>query len=303
MKKFIWALIASLILLTVSADSPAQGAELKSRIAVIDTGIDMTNNSVSNKIAYEVCILDFALCPNGKKTMEGSGAATLDPVRAASNGFYHGTQMASVIIKYNPNVEIVFIRVVAMTNAGYKGSVSPNNIGVALEWVKNNAQKYNIRAVSTSMGMPNKTTSCASNTLVENSIVSLKDKGIPSVFSNGNGYSYDRVDFPACFSPSIAVGGADYISNKYYPSLYSNNSTATDFYAYGKLIDAAAPNNTTGVVVGSSVSAALIASKWVLLSDKGLSYSQVYDTIKANTITVSTKNVKDAFIFNHELVK
>jgi hypothetical protein len=62
------------------------------------------------------------------------------------------------------------------------------------------------------------------------------------------------------------------------------------------------PNNKTGIVIGSSVSTALLASKWLMLSNQGLSYQEAYDTINFHSVVVSTKNVSNAKIFNHELV-
>jgi subtilisin family serine protease len=300
-KKLFIAVVAMSVAFVLFAEE-ASATENSKTIVVIDSGIDTTHKALEGKIVHEVCILDFAICPNNQKVMEGPGAATLDPVRAANNSFYHGTQMASVVIANNPNAKIVFIRIVPMTPKGGRASVSTNAMGNALKWVVENKDKHNIAVVSVSMGLPNKTSSCASNSLVESSIVSLKDSGIPSIFANGNSGKYDRVDFPACFAPSIAVGGADFISKRYFPALYSNNSTDTDFFAYGKTRDSAMPNNKTGIVIGSSVSTALLASKWLMLSNQGLSYQEAYDTINSHSVVVSTKKVSNAKVFNHELV-
>jgi hypothetical protein len=300
-KLFIAVVAASVALLLFTEEASA--SENNKTIVIIDSGIDATNKMIEGKIVHEVCILDFAICPNNQKVMEGLGAATLDPAKSASNSFYHGTQMASIVVANNPNAKIVFIRIVPMTPKGGRASVSTNAMGNALKWVVDNKEKHNIGVVSVSMGLANKTASCASNSLVESSIISLKNSGIPAIFANGNGSSYDRVDFPACFAPSIAVGGADFISKKYYPALYSNNSYATDFFAYGKVRDGAMPNNKTGIVIGSSVSTALLSSKWLILSNQGLTYEQSYDKINSYSITVSTKNVSNAKIFDHELVK
>lgn len=300
MKKLLIAILSITIFFLLFSDE-ASAAEQKT-IAIIDTGIDATHPVLQGKVIHEVCLLDFAVCPNNQKVMEGPGASTLDPKFVAGNTFYHGTQMASVIINNNPNAKIVFIRIVPMTPKGGRASVSANAVGNALSWVVENKDKYNISVVSVSMGMPSKTASCTSNSLVENNIVALKDSGVPAIFANGNGGSYDRVDFPACFTPSIAVGGADYVSKQYYPALYSNNSSATDFFAYGKAT-VAMPNGKTGLSVGSSGATALVASKWLALSQRGLSYQQVYDTIKSHSTIANTKNVSNAIMFNHELVR
>ena len=87
MKKSIIGIIG-LALLLVMVGTSAKG-NTKPTIAVIDTGIDATHSLVSGRIAYEVCVLDFKSCPNGQNFMEGAGAATLDPLKASKNGFYH----------------------------------------------------------------------------------------------------------------------------------------------------------------------------------------------------------------------
>jgi hypothetical protein len=292
-KVLIAALSAALLAILIS---PAR-AESAKTIVVIDTGIDITHPVLSGKVIHEVCVLDFALCPNGKKFMEGSGAATLDPVKASKNTFYHGTQMSSIIIQNNPNAKIVFIRVVAMTSSGARASVSTNNIGNALAWVSNNKEKYNIAVVSTSMGLKS-TSGCATNKLVEDNIINLSNSGVATVFSNGNGYTYNQIDFPACVPQSIAVGGADYVSKKYYPALYSNNSVNTDFFALGK-ISAAQPGGKYGTVIGTSAATALLSSKWLMLSQQGFSYNEIYEKVKSNSSVTSTKNVSNALMFDH----
>jgi subtilisin family serine protease len=297
MKKLFVATISA-VLLAVSI-SPAK-AEVIKTIAVIDTGIDITHPALNGKIVHEVCILDFALCPNGKKFMEGVGAATLDPAKASKNTFYHGTQMSSIIVQNNPDAKIIFIRVVAMTSSGAKASVSTNAIGNALKWVSENKDKYGIAVVSTSMGLKS-TSGCATNKLVEDNIVSLSNSGVATVFSTGNGYTYNQVDFPACVPQSIAVGGADYVSKKYYPALYSNNSINTDFFALGKL-SAAQPGGKYSIVIGTSAASALLSSKWLMYSQQGLSYDEIYEKIKSLSVVTSTKNVSNALMFDHNSV-
>lgn len=301
MKKIFLALFALILVFVLSADTAVQGDELNKRVVVIDSGIDATHQVLQGKVVHEVCLLDFPVCPNNQKVMEGIGAATLEPGKAANNSFYHGTQMSSIIIQNNPSAEIIFIRIVPMTAKGGRASVSVNAVGNALEWVKNNAQAYNIGVVSVSMGLPSKTASCLSNSFVENNIVALKDMGIPAIFANGNGSKYDRVDYPACFQPSIAVGGTDKFSGKYYPALYSNNSPMTDFFAYGKL-KVAMPNNTYGIAVGTSAATALLSSEWLQLANSGLSYQQAYDKLVASSTLVSTKKVLNGLALDHDLV-
>jgi subtilisin family serine protease len=295
MKKSIIAIIG-LALLLVLVESPAKG-NTKPTIAVIDTGIDATHNLVSGKIVHEVCILDFKLCPNAQNFMEGVGAATLDPIKASKNGFYHGTQIASVITQNNPNVNLVVIRIIPMTATGFRASTSLNTVQKALEWVDKNHQAYNIVAVNMSQSYISKV-GCTKHAPIENAISSLASKNIPSFFPTGNGYNYSKADFPACIVSSISVGATDPAYGKEMsPALYSNNSLDTDFFALGTMF-AASPNNKTSNSVGTSNASALMAAKWVLVKElnPGLSMSQVYDRIKSQARYLEHKRSGKMFI-------
>ena len=179
MKKTIIAMIG-LALLLVMIGTPAKG-NTKPTIALIDTGIDATHSLVSGKIVYEVCVLDFKSCPNGQNFMEGAGAATLDPLKASKNGFYHGTQIASVITQNNPNVNLVVIRIVPMTATGFRASTSLTAVQRALEWVDKNHQTYNIVAVNMSQSYSSKA-GCTKHIPIESAISSLASKNVPSFF-------------------------------------------------------------------------------------------------------------------------
>ena len=118
------ALIATTIAIT---SMPAQAAlktnTLKSTtsvptLAILDTALDTSIESIKPRIVAEVCILDWASCPNGQKFMEGPGSAVLPMKFLATNNFNHGTQMVSAAIAANPNVNIVFIRIVGNTSKG-----------------------------------------------------------------------------------------------------------------------------------------------------------------------------------------
>jgi len=295
MKKGIIAIIG-LALLLVIIGTPAKG-NTKPTIAVIDTGIDATHSLVSGRIVHEVCILDFKSCPNGENFMEGAGAATLDPVKAGKNGFYHGTQIASVITQNNPNVNLVVIRIIPMTVKGSRASTSLTTVQTALEWVDKNHQAYNIVAVNMSQLYTSKV-ACTKHVPIENAINSLASKNIPSFFPTGNSYNYSKTDFPACFASSISVGATDPAYGKEMsPALYSNNSLDTDFFALGTML-AASPENKISNSVGTSNASALMAAKWVTVKElnPALSMSQVYDRIKSQARYLEHKRSGKMFI-------
>jgi hypothetical protein len=153
MKKLIttMALIATTIAITAM---PAQ-ANLKPKtvvptLAILDTALDTSIPSIASKVVAEVCILDWPSCPNGKSFMEGPGSSVLPMKFLATNNFNHGTQMVSAALASNPNVNIVFIRIVGNTTKGGQQTYGLNTLVNALTWVNNNKAKYNIVAVASS---------------------------------------------------------------------------------------------------------------------------------------------------------
>jgi hypothetical protein len=294
MKKSIIAIIG-LALLLVMVGTSAKG-NTKPTIAVIDTGIDATHSSVSGKIVQEVCILDFKLCPNGQNFMEGIGAATLDPIKASKNGFYHGTQIASIVVN-NSDVNLVVIRIVPMTKSGARASTSLNTVAKALDWVNKNHEKYNIVAVNMSQSYNSKD-SCTKHALIEDSISSLANKNIPSFFPTGNNRNYSKINFPACINSSIAVGALNPgYGSSMSPAIYSNNGLETDFFALGTMLSAS-PNNKMKNSVGTSLASALMSAKWVSVKDvnPGLSMPEIYDRIKSQARYLEHKRSGKMFI-------
>ena len=68
----VTTLVSGVALVPVRADVPPS-------IAVIDTG---TNPALfKDSLVAEACFLEYSLCPNGKRSMEGAGAAALPTAR------------------------------------------------------------------------------------------------------------------------------------------------------------------------------------------------------------------------------
>jgi hypothetical protein len=268
MKKIAVGIIAVLSLVLLQ---PVQAQPAKS-IVIIDTAIDSSIPELKAKIVQEVCILDRMTCPNGQKFQEGLGAATLSPSQIYSNGFDHGTSMALVANKVNPDANIVFIRITGMKSNGTRDNTSVFDIEKALSWVILNKEKYNISSVSSSMGSRVLGTGlkyCPTNAthsgLVGN-INKLLALNVPTIFSAGNNRDYKRIDFPACIEQSVAIGGA---TEDNAMSPFSNAAPEVDFY----FLEVFNVNNNT--VRGTSASAAAFSAYWAK-NYKG-TYQSTYD--------------------------
>ena len=136
MKRVILVIIALLgvSITPVQADGPQT-------VAIIDTGFNTA--LFPNKVVAEYCVVEYTACPNGQTTMEGAGAATINfkTTNATTN---HGTQMASVVTKVNPNAKLVLIRIVGYFPNGNPYLYTNGAVKLALDWIVANQGKYNI---------------------------------------------------------------------------------------------------------------------------------------------------------------
>lgn len=285
MKKVAMGIVA---VLGITLLQPAQ-AQVVPTIAIIDTGIDTTLPELQGKIIYEVCLMEELQCPNKKSFQEGVGSATLTTAQTSVGNFSHGTRLAQVAVKTNPSMNIVFIRVIPTGKDGAPAWAAANansTIKQALDWVAINKTKFNIVAVSVSMGhRPQLTTNycrmrASQDALLIKSIANLKNLGVATVFASGNDRDKSRINYPACLADSIAISSSTidgYVEN------YSNDSVEVDFYTTGRY------ELSTGPVSGTSVATAAFASYWAK-NYKG-NYQVTYDYLKSiSTVSKTNRN-------------
>ena len=276
-------LIAALIAITLAVPTTAHAAGLQNRIdstpaiAILDTAIDTSLPAFQGKIVQEVCILEWTTCPNGQSFMEGKGAASMPANLITQSGFDHGTFMTSVFLATNPNVNVVFIKIIGNTSTGLRQNAGEASVYNALNWVKANALKYNIQAVTMSQGMHNLGAGvdyCPKTPTTQQSIKDLIAIGIPTFFPSGNGRDYARIDWPACLDESISVG---YVDQQNEISTSSNNDTAKlDFFAPG-FFTIAGPGNISKNISGSSAAIQVAGAQWIKLKSAKPAYT--YDQL------------------------
>jgi hypothetical protein len=268
MKKVIMGLVAvfSLTLL-----QPVH-AEPNKSIVIIDTAIDSSIPQIKAKLVQEVCFIGSMVCPNGQKFQEGPGAATLPSSKALTGGFEHGTIMALIANKVNPDADIIFVRIAGMLKNGKMDTYSINEVTKALTWVVNNKQKYNIVSVSASMGNHNLGTGSkycpirATHAELIGNIDKLSASGVATIFAAGNNRDYSRIDFPACIPQAVAVGGA---TEDDAMAPYSNAAVEVDFYSLGVFDTQIARS------AGTSAAAVAFSANWAK-NYKG-TYQSTYD--------------------------
>jgi len=283
MKKFSFTglLVIAGLITSVLGTGTSYANELSNTeptIVVIDSGHDPANSFVAGNIVHEVCVISFNLCPNGKSFMEGPGTAAVPAIAIArSAAFYHGTEMASIVLSEHPTAKIIMIRVVANTSTGAKASTNPLVIGRALAWVNENAAKFNIVAVNTSMGIAKRGGTCNSDPTFDLAINGLVQKNIPMFFPTGNASNHKSVDWPACDPRTVSVGGLDFMSKTFNPALYSNFGPNVDYFALGKrqVINKSGKWN---LKVGTSAASAAVAGKYMKLRSQNPTWTHA-DTI------------------------
>jgi len=295
MKNKLITAVLTLSLLSPVAISQASGTQTPV-LAILDTAIDTTVPALQGKVVGEVCILEYALCPNGTNFQEGTGAASMPSNLITKNGFDHGTFMATTAVQSNPNIKILFIKIIANTPTGLRKPTGESTISAALIWVKENAAKYNVKAVSLSQGSSGLlgkagTQYCPTFPNTISAVQSLSAMSIPVFSAVGNARDYSRIDWPSCISEVVAVGAVDQIGEI---ASYSNNdSNLLDFFALGNM-PAAGPGNVSKNIAGTSSATQVAAATYLRLSQSlGIAGTQLINTMKANS--ADTKGRQGSF--------
>jgi hypothetical protein len=208
MKKVI--VILASIAMSVIAVQPVQAQDQKV-LAIIDTAID---SSRMTNVIHEVCFTYNNTCNNKAGYDEGKGAAKINDWKI--KGALHGFSMAQVAVQADPNVKIVFIRIsdekVYDTFSMIRND--GGSIARAIDWVSNNAAKFNIKAVSISQSRSNfPVGTCPSDSLFESSVSKLKLQNVPTFVATGNDSKKNHIGFPACVSGVYSVGATDANNN------------------------------------------------------------------------------------------
>lgn len=261
------ALLTAAMVLSCISVLPAQ-AEQAQTLVIADTAIDSTISEFSENIVQEVCIVDYLACPNGTSFMEGKGSAYLPQEFIQSNGFNHGTQMVSAAVRTNPELRIIFIRIISHSSKGMRLAASIDVLKRTLDWVRKNKSLYNIQAIAISQGHHNLlslSNYCPQEESFDSLLNELYAEEIPYFAPTGNRGNRSRVDWPACTPKALAIGA---LTPERKVASYTNIDNAViDHYEIGtlKVLDS---NNREITAQGTSVAVQVAAAKWMRI--KGL---------------------------------
>ena len=296
--------VFAVLLIATAITNPAVAADPAPSIAVIDTG---TNTSLwGDKISYEVCFVAYFYCPNGKTSMEGTGAANLP--KTTDEKLDHGTQMISVITAVNPTVKVIPIRIVGMNAKGLASLYSLSDVQKGLDWVVANQAKFNIVAVNIAQGAI--FADCKVPSGMASQIAKLKAINVPVLVATGNLSNRKSVNAPACLADTVSVGATDnpwtgaqpknaplitYNKNaKPYIARYSNGATGqVDFYLNGRY-QVTNLNGSTKFMVGTSNATAALSGWWVL--NKQATFDDTFKYIMDSTIEATNEWVTGRYV-------
>lgn len=304
-KKILSAISAVIILIpvTASATQLQNKTVVQPTVAILDTALDTSLPIFKDRILFEACVIEWPSCPNGRTEMEGTNSAVLPISVMSKNGFDHGTQMASLAVAANPNVKIVFVRIIGANSNGFRQSSSEKTVYMALDWVIRNKDRFNIQSVSMSQGHHSLgaagTDYCPKTPITENKVKVLADAGIPVFVSAGNGRDYQRIDWPACIPSTVSMGATMPTKSV---AIYTNfDAKLLDFFAQGTT-RATTVGGSVINVAGTSASTVTGATQWATIKSNksNLSYQEIYDLIARTSTPTSNSQIKGGKLINLE---
>ena len=216
-------------------------------VAVIDSGIQGDHVQFSGRILKQVChahVEFYSLCVDKKLFDDSSSSAEYSK---NSNGLplngsaFHGTAVASSILEFAPDVRLIILK------NEYSSGVFKN-----LEWVIENAKKYNIVAVNMSFGnpyqgapgWPRNLGPCEDTQMADDyaiPIAKLRDLGVASIVASMNNGHINGISSPACLKDSVSVGAVN------------ANSLVTAYSNISENLTLAAPTEFETADVASSI--------------------------------------------------
>ncbi|CAI6087500.1 S8 family peptidase [Cohnella sp. JJ-181] len=226
------------------------------KVGVIDTGVDFGHPDLRHALSRGINLLQRASLPHD------------------DNG--HGTHIAGTISAANASRGMIGVaprtEIHPVKAFDSDGSAYVSDIILGIEWCVH----HGMDIVNMSFGMPNR-----SEALLK-AVESAYRAGVPIVASSGNDGKKGRIDFPAGFGHTIAVGALD---RRGRVARFTNRSAAIDIFAPGAKVESAWPNGRRRVMSGTSMATSHVTGAIALLLalKPGLSPGRIKEILRRSS--------------------
>ncbi|MFD2329291.1 S8 family peptidase [Cohnella sp. GCM10020058] len=223
------------------------------KVGVIDTGVDFSHPDLRHALSRGINLLQRASLPHD------------------DNG--HGTHIAGTISAANASRGMIGVaprtEIYPVKAFDTDGSAYVSDIILGIEWCVH----HGMDIVNMSFGMPNR-----SEALLK-AVESAYRAGVLIVASSGNDGRKGRIDYPAGFGHTVAVGALD---RRGRIARFTNRSAAIDIYAPGAKVESAWPNGRRRVMSGTSMATSHVTGAVALLLAlrPGLSPGRIKDILR-----------------------
>lgn len=300
------------IALIESPLADAAGATgLNTSVVIIDDGIDRTHGFFAGgRIVAEACFLDTPHCPNNTNTQ------TTGPAAAAKPGMTHGTHVAGIAAGFrtfgSPRRGVArSARIIPVNVFGPNQGVSFSTLQRALEHVDRmvvtQQSTLKIAAINISIGGGGSEDACdadAGMSLMRPVVQRLRQKGVVTVVSAGNGSTRNTMGFPACLAEVLSVAAT---GKSGVVSSYTDISRTTDLFApggeLGACINSSIAGNRYGSMCGTSMASPHVAGAIAALKSRvpQATAPQIIQALRATG--AMTRDTRHAGVFQKPRVR
>ncbi|MBW2980017.1 S8 family serine peptidase [Candidatus Woesearchaeota archaeon] len=257
---------------------------LHETVCVIDTGIDTDHTAFSGRILDEYCfcsITDYngsgGCCPNNETTDD-----------SAEDDQGHGTHCAGIAAGNHSTYTGVATDagIISIKVCNSSGSCLFSSVNAGIDWCTNNATKYNISAISISIGGGDYSDYCNSFSSADYIDTAVAQNILVAV-SAGNDGDTNAIDGPACVENATPVGAVDNSDNVY---LNYNRADILNLLAPGRFITAPYNDGLTTSMSGTSMStphvagAALLINQFMSLQGSSATPQEIEDTLNVTGV-------------------